>query len=268
VLDDDERRVADLAWRLTGPPPFEQGYLPVAGADGAAIAQQLAIDGEAVDALIVSARDKLRAERRSRTLPRDSKQLTAWNGIALAALARAGARPDGARYLAAARRLRDVIASELWTGSGLLRARGASGAAGQGGLQDYAYAAEGLLSLARTTHSADDYQLVRRILVDAWRRFHTEHGWRRTGESLIPMLQPSPAMSDGPMPSPSATILAATLETAAFLQDEELRGQAEAALRRTGPALAEQPFFYASHLAVLVRFAYGQANGSEGGGNP
>ena len=256
VLDDDEQRVAGLAWQLTGTPPFEHGYLPVAGADRLAIAGQLAIDGEAVDALMASARDKLRAERRNRTLPRDTKQLTAWNGIALATLARAGARPDGARYLAAARRLRDVIASELWTGSMLLRARGASSADGQGSLQDYAFAADGLLSLARTTHSAADYELVRRILVDAWRRFHTEHGWRRTGASLIPMLQPSPAMSDGPMPSPSATILAATLETAAFLQDQELRGQAEAAMRRVGPALAEQPFFYASHLAVLTRFAY------------
>ena len=128
-----------------------------------------------------------------------------------------------------------VIASELWTGTGLLRARGASDAVGRGSLQDYAYVAEGLLSLARTTHSADDYELVRRILVDAWQRFHTEHGWRRVGESLIPMLQPSSAMSDGPIPSPSATILAATLETAAFLHDQELRGQAEAAMRRTGP---------------------------------
>jgi uncharacterized protein YyaL (SSP411 family) len=93
VLDDDERRVAGLAWQLTGTPPFEQGYLPVAGADRATIAEQLAIDGEAVDALMISARDKLRAERRSRTLPRDTKQLTAWNGIALGALARAGRDP-------------------------------------------------------------------------------------------------------------------------------------------------------------------------------
>ena len=256
VLDDDEQRVADLAWQLTGAPPFEQGYLPVAGADRSTIAEQLGIEVDAVDALMVSARDKLRAERRSRTLPRDTKQLTAWNGIALGALARAGARPDGARYLAAARRLRDVIASELWTGSVLLRARGAGSAVDPGSLQDYAYAAEGLLSLARTTHSAADYELVRRILVDAWRRFHTEQGWRRTGTSLIPMLPPSPAISDGPIPSPSATILAASLETAAFLQDQELRGQAEAAMGRAGPDLAEQPFFYASHLAVLVRFAY------------
>ncbi len=40
VLDDDERRVAGLAWQLAGTPPFEQGYLPVAGADRAMIAEQ------------------------------------------------------------------------------------------------------------------------------------------------------------------------------------------------------------------------------------
>ncbi len=255
VLDADERGVAGLAWQLAGEPPFEPGYLPLAGADRATIAEQLAIDGEHVDALLESARDKLRAERRKRTLPRDSKQLTAWNGIALGALARAGARPDGARYLAAAQRLGDVFASELWTGSELLRARGADSGSGQGTLQDYAYAAEGLLSLAKTSHSMAGYELVRRILVDAWRRFHTEQGWRRTDESLIPMLHPSPAISDGPMPSPWATILAVTLETAAFLHDQELREQAEAAMRRAVAALAEEPFFYASHVAVLARFA-------------
>ncbi len=254
VLDDDERRVAGLAWRLAGTPPFEQGYLPVAGADPATIAEQLAIDGAQVDALLESARDKLRAERRKRTLPRDSKQLTAWNGMALAALARAGARPDGARYLTAARRLREVIATELWTGSELLRARGARSRLGQGSLQDYAYAAEGLLSLARTSRSTLDYALVREILVDAWRRFHTRQGWQRTSESLIPMLPPSPAMSDGPIPSPSATILAVTLETAAFLQDDALRERAEVAMRRAGAVLVEQPFFYASHVSGLARF--------------
>ena len=104
------------------------------------------------------------------------------------------------------------------------------------------------------SRSTTDYELVRRILVDAWRRFHTQQGWRRTAESLIPMLHPSPAMADGPIPSPSATILAATLETAAFLRDDELRRQAETAMRRAGASLAEQPFFYASHVAVLARF--------------
>ena len=254
VLDDDERRVAGLAWRLTGPPPFEHGYLPITGAGRRAIAGQLGIEGERIDALLAAATDKLRDERRKRRIPKDTKQLTAWNGMALGALARAGARPDGARYLRAARQLRTVIASELWTGSVLLRARGVDGDRGQGSLQDYAYAAEGLIALARTSRSKADYELVRQILVDAWQRFHTDRGWRRSSESLIPMLPPSPAMSDGPTPSPSATILAVTLETAEFLKDDGLREQAEAALRRASGVFSAQPFFYASHVAVLARF--------------
>jgi uncharacterized protein YyaL (SSP411 family) len=254
VLDDDERRAARLAWQLAGTPPFEQGYLPIAGTDRGMIAAQLTIDSEQLDGLLASAGDKLRAERRARTLPKDTKQLTAWNGIALGALARAAATPGGTRYLAAARQLRDVIATELWTGSTLLRARGIGGDRGQGSLQDYAYATEGLIALARTTRSAADYALLREILIDAWQRFHTERGWRSTSDPLIPMLPPSPAMSDGPTPSPSATILAVTLETAALLKDDRLREQAETAMGRSGPVLSEQPFFYASHVAVLARF--------------
>ena len=255
VLDDEERRAVGLAWQLRGTPPFEQGYLPIGGADRTLIAARLDIDSERLDGLLASAGDKLRGERRKRTLPKDSKQLTAWNGIALGALARAGARADGGRYLAAAGQLRDVIASELWTGSMLLRARGLVGDRGQGSLQDYAYAAEGLMGLARISGSADDYGLLRQILADAWQRFHTDRGWRPDSASLIPMLPPSPAMSDGPTPSASATILAVTLETAAFLKDDGLRQQAEIAMGRSGPVLSEQPFFYATHVAVLARFA-------------
>jgi len=257
VLDDDERRAAGLAWQLKGTPPFEQGYLPIGGADRKLIAAQLSIDSEQLDGLLASAADKLRGERGKRSIPKDTKQLTAWNGIALAALARAAARPDGARYLTAAEQLRDVISSELWTGSMLLRARGLKGERGQGSLQDYAYAAEGLIGLARISASAQDYAVLRRILADAWQRFHTERGWRPDSEPLIPMLPPTPAMSDGPIPSASATILAITLETAAALKDDGLREQAEIALGRSGPVLSEQPFFYASHVAVLARFASG-----------
>ena len=255
VLDDDEGRAAGLAWQLKGTPPFEQGYLPMGGGDRTLIATQLDMDSERLDGLLASAGDKLRGERRRRKLPKDTKQLTAWNGIALAALARAAARPDGARYLTAAKQLRDVIATELWTGSTLLRARGLDGDRGQGSLQDYAYAAEGLIGLARISGSSHDYGVLRRILADAWQRFHTERGWRPDSAPLIPMLPPSPAMSDGPTPSASATILAVSLETADFLKDDGLREQAEIAMGRSGPVLSQQPFFYASHVAVLARFA-------------
>ena len=251
VLDDDERRAVDRAWELAGPAPFEHGALPMA-ADDRAAATDLGMDPARLDALLASARAKLMTERRRRTLPRDAKQLTAWNGLALEALARAGARPGGARYLAAARRLRETLAAEMWSGETLRRARGAEA---PGMLEDYAYAAAGLLALARTTGSAEDRALARAILEAGWRRFHTGSGWRRADAALIPMLHPSAAHPDGPTPAASAVMLAATLETAAAFSDEDLRRRAEAALARTGAPLAEQPFFYASHVGVLARYA-------------
>jgi hypothetical protein len=255
LLDDDERKVAGFAWQLTGTPSFERGYLPIGGVEKAAIARHLGMQGEQVAALLTSAGNKLRAERRRRALPRDGKQLTGWNGLALSALARAAASADGGRYLAAARELGGVMGSEMWTGSELLRARGTAGRVGRGSLQDYAYAAAGLLALARTSRSAETYALVHGILADAWRRFHGQGGWRRTSASLIPMLPPSPALSDGATPSPSAALIAASLETAVLAGDDAMRAQAEEAMRQAGGVLVEQPFFYAGHVAVLVRYA-------------
>ncbi len=61
-------------------------------------------------------------------------------------------------------------------------------------------------------------------------------------------------MFDGPIPSPSATIPAVTLETAEFLQDNAMPEQAEVVLPLAGAVLAEQPFFYAGQEAVIARF--------------
>ena len=159
--------------------------------------------------------------------------------MALAAFARASARPDGMRFADAARRLRDVMATELWTGSVLLRARGDGG---EGSLQDYAYGTEGLLGFARVSGSVEDYELVRAVVVDGWRRFYSGEGWRRTEAPLIPMLRPAAAISDGPTPSASAMMLEVTLEVAAALDDDELRERAEAAMGRAGNGLRRSRF--------------------------
>ena len=49
-------------------------------------------------------------------------------------------------------------------------------------------------------------------------------------------------------------MLSVTLEVAAFLDDAGLRERAVAAMGRTGRGLAAQPFYFASHVAVLAQF--------------
>ncbi|MBD5099097.1 MAG: thioredoxin domain-containing protein [Clostridiales bacterium] len=107
---------------------------------------------------IAALRERVYAYRLGRTvLHRDDKILTAWNALALAALARAGLALDEPRYLDAARRTADFLAAKLTAPDGRLLARWRDGnAAHPGKLDDYAFYAYGLLELYGTTFDPAD----------------------------------------------------------------------------------------------------------------
>jgi uncharacterized protein YyaL (SSP411 family) len=99
-------------------------------------------------------RDRLFAARALRPRPhRDDKVLTAWNGLTIAAFARAArVRPEGdaaQRYLGAARRAASFVRGSLWQADRgrLLRRYRDGDAAIDGYAEDYAYLIFGLLEL-------------------------------------------------------------------------------------------------------------------------
>jgi len=93
----------------------------------------------------------LRQVRAGRPRPHlDDKVLTAWNGLMIAAFARAGRMIDGASdYVADAQRAARFIRSAMWEqGSGILRRRYRRGEVGiDGYAEDFAYLIFGLLEL-------------------------------------------------------------------------------------------------------------------------
>jgi uncharacterized protein YyaL (SSP411 family) len=98
-------------------------------------------------------RTALLAARDRRPQPlRDDKALAGWNGLALAALAEAGARLGRADYLEAANALADFLLGPLSDGEGrLLRTYRDGRAHIPGYLEDYANVAHGLVELAWAT---------------------------------------------------------------------------------------------------------------------
>ena len=150
-------------------------------------------------------REKVYSYRLNRTaLHRDDKVLTAWNGLALAALALAGLALDEPRYLDAARQTADFLAEKLTDPNGRLLARWRDGdAAHPGKLDDYAFYAYGLLELYGATF--DVSYLARAVelancLLELF--FDQEHGgfypYASDGEQLLTRAKEA---YDGAMPS-------------------------------------------------------------------
>ena len=269
VLDEEERRVVAAAWGFEGPPPIEHGYLPVQAAEsGEEVAGAVGLSVEDAAARLLSARGKLLAVRAGRELPRDEKRLAAWNGLALSALVRASTRSGGAQLEPAARAVARLLTEELRDGSVLVRAR-TGRPEGNGTeeqtvtpatLQDYAYVARGVLAFAKAHGDERHWEIARGIVEGAWERFRAPDGWRLSDAPGLPYSGIEPAIADGPMPSPSAVLLDATMQVADRFGDDALAARARAVLLADDAGLRPGAFFHATRILALLRWGLDQAD--------
>ena len=201
-------------------------------------------------------RRKVYDYRKQRTaLHRDDKVLTAWNGLMIAALARAGLAFDEPRYTQAATRAASFLARELTDRRGrpLSRWRGGE-AAHSGKLDDCAFYAWGLLELYGATFDLAYLEEALRLaglLLDLF--FDAERGgfypYASDGEQLITRKKDA---YDGAMPSGNA-VAALVLSRLGRLTGEQ-RWRDAAALQRgwlTGAANA-YPMGHAFALLVFL----------------
>ncbi len=249
LLTDDERTVVAAAWGLGGQTGEATGALPVQVTDSAELAARLSWERARVHQLHSAAAAKLLQARRERSLPVDDKRIAGWNGLALAAFLK-----GGSAYRMEAQRVRDFLVGALWDGEALLRARSGRGPMGPASLEDYAYVARGLLAWADATGARSDYELARNVAEQGWQRFHTVQGWIQGEAMPVPLSIAEAIIADGPLPSPSATLIEVSMTLSQRLGDPRLYSRALTALLVDTPALLDSPFFYATHVSLLARF--------------
>jgi hypothetical protein len=254
VLSRDEYQLMTLLWGLEGTTSFEAGHLARVQMSLPEVAGKLEIDGTLAEQRYQSARKKLLQTRDRRKLPVDVKLLAAWNGLALSAFVKGAALPGGENYRDAAQGVRDYLVNVLWNGSRLLRAKGKAGELGQAGLEDYAFAAQGLLEWSTLTNSDKDFQLAAGWVNDAWQRFHDNTGWRLSDQTLLPSGFGVSMLDEAPLPSPSSTLLKLSLQVADRSGDKMLKARAIKALTAGHSQLTQAAFDYPSQVKLLVEF--------------
>lgn len=199
---------------------------------------------------------KVCAYRRARTaLHRDDKVLTAWNGLMIAALARAGLVLDEPRYLAAAEGAASFLTQNLTDGEGRLLARWREGeAAHPGKLDDYAFAAWGLLELYAATFRTDflgEAVRLAGLLLDLF--FDGENGgfypYASDGEQLLTRTK---EVYDGAMPSGNAAAALALSRLARLTGESCWRQVADLQLAYLAGAVRDAPAGHSFTLLALL----------------
>ncbi len=204
-------------------------------------------------------RSELGGARATRVRPgRDDKVITAWNGLAVSSLARAGLLLDDAALVAAA----EQVATLLWrlhvdrTGAaGEVRLRRASrdGVAGApaGVLEDYGCMADGFLSLVEATAEPAWLERAGALLDAAIERFAApDGGFHDTAVDAEQLLVRPRDPSDNASPSGQSAMIHALVRYSALTGSSRHREIAERALA-TVRGLAEQaPRFAGWSLAA------------------
>jgi uncharacterized protein YyaL (SSP411 family) len=221
-------------WGLDEPPLLEGGYLPM-----------LRVAPSREEAVRLAAiHQRLKEARLARKLPRDEKLLASLNGLALTALSQAARELP--RFRPAARALRDFVVDRLITPAGLIKGVAAGKPLGPAELEDYAYVAEGLLAFA-ALEDLGDRERARRLVEEAWEKFHGPQGWTLTVAPLLARPYYQRIVPDGPTPSPSAVLI----RTSWQLGGKALRTRALQGLNVGYEILDQGVFWYATQVATM-----------------
>ena len=90
--------------------------------------------------------------------------------------------------------------------------------------------------------------------------FASRDGWRLSDADGLPYAGVEPAIADGPMPSPSAVLLDATLHVADHFDDDALRARARTTLLADDAGLRPAAFFHATRIRTLLRWRLDEAH--------
>jgi uncharacterized protein YyaL (SSP411 family) len=196
-----------------------------------------------IEAALERARETLMHVRAGRPRPHlDDKVLTAWNGLMIAAFARASrVLPEGARYLAPARRATDFLRARMWDGKTLLR-RYRNGDAGIAGYaEDYAYLIFGLLEMFQAAGDPRDLEWALALQQRQDELFWdpVEGGWFSTTGDDPSLLLRLKEDHDGAEPAPSSVSVLNLLTLSHLTNERSMVEKIEKTLGGFGTRLAQ-----------------------------
>jgi uncharacterized protein YyaL (SSP411 family) len=259
---EDGEMICEL-YDITEEGNFEGRSIPnLIAADVATFARRKGMEPESFFRRVEACRQKLFARREQRVHPgKDDKVLTSWNGLMIAALAKAAKALDKPQYAEAAERAANFLLEKLRRDDGRLLARYRDGdAAFPAYLDDYAFLVWGFIELYeatfRTGYLRHAAELNRDMLGLFWDA--KQGGLFFTGRDAEELFSRPKEIYDGALPSGNSAAAMNLLKLSKLLYDAELAQKAEEQLKAFAGAVDAYPAGHALFLAALD-YAYGEA---------
>lgn len=219
------------------------------------MAQTLGIAEDRLRKSLADSRQKLFQEREKRIHPfKDDKILTDWNGLMIAALAKAGHALDNRKYIQAAARAADFILQNLTADNGRLLKRYRRGRAGLSAhLNDYAFMVWGLIELYQATYELNYLKeaiaLNDRMLTHFWDQ--QNGGLYMTADDSEKLLIRSKQIFDGAIPSGNSVAAMNLLRLAGMTANKQYASRAESIIAVYSNQVKQYPAGHTQLMSAL-----------------
>ncbi len=184
----------------------------------------------------------------------DDKRLTAWNALAIAALAEAGAVLGRDDYLDAARQCADFVLDSLSDDAGrLLRTYKDGDARLNAYLEDHAFLLEALLTLYESTFEPRWFERARALADETIARFGDPErgGFFSTSADHEQLIARRKEIGDHPIPSGNSAATLGLLRLAALSGERDYARQAEGVFALFAKSAIQHPESFAHLLRAL-----------------
>ena len=198
-----------------------------------------------------AARAELLEQRSLRVRPGlDDKVVTSWNGLAIRALAEAGAAIGDEHYIDLARDTASFVLSELVVDGVLMRSWREGRASVPGFLEDHAAMAVGLFTLYAATGEERWYEEAITLVGGLDQFVRPEGGFYSTSSTSETLVKRPTDVTDNPLPSGNALAAEALLLANLYTGNPAWRDSAIEALGSAALFVERYPSMVGHHLAV------------------
>jgi len=220
-----------------------------------AVAEELGVEPHELERDVEAARSRLFEIREQRVHPAtDDKVLSAWNGLAISALAEAGRAFGEPRYVDAAVQAADFVLTRLRDDAGRLLRSWRDGTAGRPGYaDDHALMAEACLTLYETTFELRWFEEARRLADDLLRLFWDQDrgGFFQTGSDAEALVIRPKELFDNAVPSGNSAAADVLQRLALLTGEQEYERAGVSALRLVRDHMASAPSGFGHALSAL-----------------
>ena len=254
ILGTDHAQIFNFYYDVSEEGNFEEKNILHVSYTHEAAARALKIDASELISILETGRNKIFAAREKRIKPfRDEKVLTAWNGLMLAAVAKAAAVFGDKDYLDIAKRNADFLLENLQRDGRLLRTWKDGRAKLNAYLEDYSNLADGLIELYQASgnlrYLAEARRLAELMITEFWDE--ETGGFFFTSGDHEELIVRNKDFYDNATPSGNSAAADVLLRLAKFYGDEKYERFASATLRLAAAQIRRHPQGFGRALAAI-----------------